>query len=154
MSLAKKPTPYTTVVDALLILVRDDRILLAERQGTGYADGMRNLPSGKLEASETISHAVVREGREEVGVHVDEADLRFVHLSHYRNHLGDARLGVFFEALKWKGEPYNAEPDKCWRIAWWPVDELPETTYPYTAEGVSAYLRGEHFSNVGWASAG
>lgn len=150
---ATKPAPYRTIVDAMLILVRDGRILLAERRGTGYADGMWNLPSGKLEAGETISHAAVREGREEIGVHIDEADLRFVNLTHYRNHLGDARLGVFFEAQRWKGEPYNAEPDKCSRIAWWPLDQIPDTTYPYTAEGISAYLRGEHFHNVGWTSA-
>lgn len=95
----------------------------------------------------------VREGREEIGVHIDEADLRFVHLAHYRNHLGDARLGVFFEVQKWTGEPYNAEPHKCSRIAWWPTGRLPDATYPYTAEGVRAYLRGQHFGNVGWTSA-
>jgi 8-oxo-dGTP diphosphatase len=145
-----KPAPHKTIVDAMLILVRDDRILLAERQSTGYADGMWNVPSGKLEAGETVSHAAVREGREEIGVPLNEADLHFVHLAHYRNHLGDARLGVFFQALNWKGEPYNAEPDKCSRIAWWPINGLPDNTYPYTAEGVRAYLRGEPFKNVGW----
>ena len=48
-----RQAPYTTIVDALLILVRDGRVLLAQRQGTGYADRMWNLPSGKLEEAET-----------------------------------------------------------------------------------------------------
>lgn len=146
------PAPYRTVVDALLILVRDGTVLLAQRQGTGYADGAWNLPSGKLEAGETISQAAVREGMEEIGVHIDENDLRFVHLIHYRNHLGDARIGVFFETRRWHGEPYNAEPHKCARIAWWPLDRLPDDTYPYTAAGINAYLRGDTFSNVGWTT--
>ncbi|WP_067480132.1 hypothetical protein [Actinomadura hibisca] len=44
------------------------------------------------------------------------------HLIHYRNHLGNARMGPFFHAQRWDGEPYNAEPHKCSQIAWWPLD--------------------------------
>jgi 8-oxo-dGTP diphosphatase len=145
-----KPAPYRTIVDVLLILIRQEKVLLAQRQGTGYADGFWNLPSGKLEAGETITRAGCREGLEEIGILTNEADLRFVHLLHYRNHLGDARIGVFFEVQNFDGEPYNAEPHKCSRIAWWPLSRLPANTYPYTAEGLNAYTRGEHFSNVGW----
>ncbi|MDL4770700.1 NUDIX hydrolase [Actinomadura xylanilytica] len=145
-----KPAPYTSIVDALLILVRDGKVLLAQREGTGYADGCWNLPSGKLEADETITHAAVREGREEIGVHIAESDLGFAHLIHYRNRLGDARVGVFFAARQWKGEPYNAEPHKCSAIGWFPLEALPEGTYPYTVEGLAAYRRGVPFSTVGW----
>jgi 8-oxo-dGTP diphosphatase len=137
-------------VDALLILVRDGKVLLAQRAGTGYADGCWNLPSGKLEEGETITHAAVREGLEEIGVHLAEDGLEFAHLIHYRNHLGNARIGVFFAVSQWKGEPYNAEPHKCSAIEWFPLGELPEGTYPYTAEGLAAYRRGVQFSNVGW----
>ena len=144
------PVPYRSIVDALIILVREDHILLAQRQGTGYADGAWNLPSGKLEHGETVSRAAIREGQEEIGVRIPENALRFVHLIHYRNPLGDARIGVFFQALNWDGEPYNAEPHKCARIRWWPLRGLPPDTYPYTAEGINAYLRGDHFSSLGW----
>jgi 8-oxo-dGTP diphosphatase len=150
MSSEIKPAPYMTIVDAMLILVRDEHVLLAQRQGTGYADGRWNVPSGKLEVDETVSHAAVREGREEIGVHIDEADLRFVNLTHYRNHLGDARIGVFFHVLRWKGDPYNAEPDKCARIDWFPLDRLPQSTYPYTVAGLNAYVQGRYFGNAGW----
>jgi len=100
-------SPYRSIVDALIILVRDGQVLLAQRQGTGYADGAWNLPSGKLEDGETVSQAAVREGLEEVGVRITEDALRFVHLIHYRNAHGDARIGVFFQALHWDGEPYT-----------------------------------------------
>lgn len=145
-----QPVPYTSVVDALVILVRDDRVLLAQRQGTGYADGWWNLPSGKLEEGETIAQAAIREANEEIGIAIAEADLRFVHLIHYRNHLGHARIGVFFQPLSWDGVPYNAEPHKCAEIRWWPLDRLPPETYLYTAEGLAAYRRGEPISTVGW----
>ena len=65
---AAVPDPYRTVVDVMLILVDGSRILLALREGTGYADGLWNLPSGKLEAGEDVVAAVIREAREEVGL--------------------------------------------------------------------------------------
>jgi 8-oxo-dGTP diphosphatase len=142
--------PHRSIVDAMIILVTADNVLLAQRQGTGYADGAWNLPSGKLELGETISHAAIREAREEIGVRIREDALRFVHLLHYRNSLGEARMGVFFQALRWDGEPYNAEPHKCASVQWWPLNELPPATYRYTAEGIRAYVRGVYFSNVGW----
>ena len=52
-------TPYRSIVDALLILIRGNDVLLAQRQGTGYADGDWNLPSGKLEDGETVLQAAL-----------------------------------------------------------------------------------------------
>lgn len=150
MAARKTQGPYRSIVDALIVLVRGHKVLLAKRQGTGYADGAWNLPSGKLDDGETVSQAAVREGLEEVGVRIAEDNLRFVHLMHYRNARGDARIGVFFQVLGWDGEPYNAEPHKCERIQWWPLGQLPAETYPYTAEGIMAYIRGKHYSAVGW----
>lgn len=143
-------TPYRSIVDALLILVRGNEVLLAQRQGTGYADGAWNLPSGKLEDGETVLQAAQREGLEEIGIHTTENDLDFVHLIHYRNASGDARIGVFFQVRDWQGEPYNAEPHKCAQVKWCPLDRLPPNTYPYTASGIQAYQRGAPFSAVGW----
>ncbi len=37
--------PYTSIIDVLLLLVRDDQVLLALRSGTGFADGWWNVPS-------------------------------------------------------------------------------------------------------------
>ncbi|GAA1024403.1 hypothetical protein Aple_038240 [Acrocarpospora pleiomorpha] len=141
---------YRTIVDAMLILVRDGHVLLAQRQGTGYADGWWNVPSGHLEEGETIDQAVIREAREEVGVGLRLADLRFVHLCHFRNPEGEGRIGAFFEATMWTGEPINAEPHKCAQIAWFPFDQLPDCTYPYTAEGITHYVSGQAFAAVGW----
>jgi len=141
-------TRYRTIVDAMLILVRDGEVLLAQRQGTGYADGQWNLPSGHLEEGEMIHEAVAREAFEEIGVKISPDDLRFVHLCHFRNPEGQARMGVFFEATSWEGEPVNAEPHKCARIEWFPLSQLPPGTYPYTAAGVEHYRQGAPYAAV------
>ncbi|WP_407656858.1 NUDIX domain-containing protein [Lentzea atacamensis] len=45
-------------------------------------DGLWHLPSGKLDAGESVLDAAVREAEEEVGVLVEPGDLRHVHTLH------------------------------------------------------------------------
>jgi 8-oxo-dGTP diphosphatase len=94
------------------------RVLLAERSGTGYADGAFNLPSGKLEPGEDVVAAVIREAREEIGVHIERDAVRAVHVMHHRSPEGQTRVGWFFTADRYEGEPYNAEPHKCAGLLW------------------------------------
>ncbi|MGH3738350.1 MAG: NUDIX hydrolase [Micromonosporaceae bacterium] len=142
--------PYTVAVDVMLILERDGRILLAERFATGYADGWLNLPSGKLEPGEDVITAVIREAREEIGVQIPREAVRPVHVMHHRSPEGKSRIGWFFTADRWRGEPYNAEPHKCAGLIWAPPDELPPNTWPYTAAGVAQYRAGGTFSVHGF----
>ena len=48
---------------------------------------------------------------EEAGLEIRPDDLRFAHVVH-RCTRGE-RVGFFFEALRWSGEPRNLEPWKC-----------------------------------------
>ncbi|GAB2880337.1 NUDIX hydrolase [Streptomyces mayteni] len=139
-----------TVIDVMIILERDGHLLLAERSGTGYADGLLNLPSGKVDPGENVIDAAVREAREEVGVIIAPAALRPAHAMHYRNPEGQPRVGWFFATAQWEGEPVNAEPHKCAGISWHRPDELPSNTVPYNALGIVHYLKGEQFSVHGW----
>jgi 8-oxo-dGTP diphosphatase len=144
--------PYASVVDVLLLLVRDGHVLLALREGTGYADGMWNLPSGKLEADEDLVSALIREAREEVGIEIRPTEPVMVAAVHHRNPEGSGRVGFFFEVASRpeQGQPVNAEPWKCAEIAWSPLDHLPLNTYPYTTAGIDLYRRGLPFGLDGW----
>jgi 8-oxo-dGTP pyrophosphatase MutT (NUDIX family) len=140
-------------VDVFLLLTRKDHVLLALRQGTGFADGMWNLPSGKAEGAENAVTAVVREAREELGIRLDEDEINFAATVHCRNSDTDIRVGLFFHAAA-KGSsldvPYNAEPHKCAKIAWHPLNMLPSSTMPYSALGISLYQRKAYFGTTGW----
>jgi 8-oxo-dGTP diphosphatase len=144
--------PQRPVNDVMLILQRehDGAVCLAERQGTGYADGMLNLPSGKLDDGEDVYAAVIREAREETGIVVEREALRIVHVMHFRNPEGEPRVGWFFTARHWHGEPRNMEPHKCAGLSWHRADNLPENTVPYNALGIAHWLKGEPFSLHGW----
>jgi 8-oxo-dGTP diphosphatase len=147
--------PYTSVVDVMLILTRGDDILLALRDGTGYADGMWNLPSGKLEDGEHALAAVIREAQEEIGVTLSPDELRHAGVVHCRNPERQARLGLFFAAAsrpEHQGEPFNAEPHKCASVAWHPLALLPPNTVPYTVAGLDLYRTGQTFTILGWGT--
>lgn len=137
----------------MLILTRGDHVLLAQRQGTGYADGQWNLPSGKLEAGEHAIAALIREAREEIGIRLDPRMLHPVGAVHYRNPEGQARLGLFFAAGNdpaTQGQPANAEPHKCAKIDWFPLGLPPHNTVPYSIAGLDLYRRGQTLSVAGW----
>jgi 8-oxo-dGTP diphosphatase len=122
-----------------VLLVRDDQVLLTRRRDTNpQFDGLWHLPSGKLDAGESVLDAAVREAEEEVGVVVDSADLCHVHTLHVNGSGPEPRLGLFFEASRWSGEPINREPEKCSAIRWFAFDDLPDQLIDYPAAGINA----------------
>ncbi|MFD5552683.1 NUDIX domain-containing protein [Streptomyces sp. NPDC127068] len=143
------PHPRRPVNDVMLILERGDTLLLAERQNTGYADGLLNLPSGKVEHDEDVYDAIIREAAEEIGVRVRREALRLVHVMYFRNPEGQTRVGWFFATGEWDGEPVNAEPHTCAGIAWHHRDQLPHDTVRYNSLGIGHYIKGEPVS-VHW----
>lgn len=96
------------LIDIHVLLVRDDQVLLTRRRDSDPSfDGLWHLPSGKLDAGESALEAAARETEEEVGVLVQPADLCHVHTLHVNGSGPEPRLGLFFEARHWIGEPHN-----------------------------------------------
>lgn len=143
---------HRRICDVHLVLIRDGHVLLSLREG-GYAAGQWQVPSGHLDEGEPTDDGTVREGFEEIGVTVDVSDLELAHFIDHRAPGEEPRLGVFYRALAWDGEPYNAEPDKCGGIAWYPLDDIPRNTVPYHAAALTHIARGSVRSRFGWGKA-
>ena len=142
---------YRSIVDVYVLLQRrDGMVLLLERSGTGYADGQLCPPSGHLEEDESVVDGAVREAREETGVIIDLADLSFSHVVHHRNPEGQGRIGFFFTATRWQGEPVNLEPHKCAGLVWADPACPPANTVPYTAAALAQISNATAFSLDGW----
>jgi 8-oxo-dGTP diphosphatase len=137
-------------VDVHVILERAGQVLLCLRDGTGYADGLFCLPSGHLDAGETVIECAVREALEEVGVTIDPDHLRAAAVVHHLPPEDKPRIGFFFATDTWEGEIVNAEPNKCARIEWAPADALPDNTVPYTVAGLGLYLADAVVGVHGW----
>ncbi|MFJ7902355.1 NUDIX domain-containing protein [Streptomyces sp. NPDC096198] len=138
------------VIDTHVILRNGDKILLSQRGGP-YGYGRWHAPSGKLDQGESVRFGAARELREETGVEVDPECLRLVHVVHHKQSVDVERIGMFFEATEWQGEPENREPTKCLGLAWFSVHELPEDIIEYPAAGLYGYLKSEGtLTEHGW----
>lgn len=147
--------PDRHLIDVHIMLVDRGCLLLSRRRDPDPAfDGRWHLPAGKLDAGESVLDAAVREADEELGVRIDPADLRLVHTLHVRGPGCEPRLGLFFEARRWRGTPENREPEKCSELAWFPLDDLPDGLIEYPAAGIKGYLEGRTFGVLGWVSGG
>lgn len=132
----------------LLLADGAGRVLFGRRTNTGYEDGAYHLPSGHLEAGESVDAAVVREAKEEIGVTINSEDVAFAHVMH--NSSSGGRMAFFFSVEVWKGEPSNSEPDKCDDLSWFSFDSLPERMVPYCREALRHIAERRQFSLYGW----
>jgi len=145
---------HRSIVDVHLVLRREGRVLMLRRAGTGYGDGLLCFPSGHLERGESVVDGVIREAREEIGVAVDPAALRFVHVIHRGDAGGHDRVGFFFEAAWWDGDPVNAEPHKCSELVWVDPADHRDDVVPYQRAGLTGSLGSASFSLHGWTTGG
>lgn len=139
------PKDRFKLIPAVYLIFRDgDKVLLSRRANTGYQDGRYGLVAGHMEGQELATQAMVREAKEEAGVDVNPADLRFVHVAHRLNQStpGQERVDLFFETTKWSGNIINSEAEKCDDLSWHSVNNLPSNTLAliknvltYTSEG-------------------
>jgi 8-oxo-dGTP diphosphatase len=141
---------YTSCIDLHLIL-RDEqgRVLLGQRQNTGWADGLNGLPSGHLEDGEAATVGAAREAEEETGVLIKTDTLRLVHVMHHRTDSG--RMALFFEASDWAGEITNTEPDKCAGWTFHDPAQLDDQMVPYIGKALRHIASGEFYSEGGWS---
>lgn len=134
-----------------LILQRKKQILLLKRRNTGFEDGNYGLPSGHVEEGESVSQALKRESKEEIGIILSPDDIDFVHAMNRNSLQGKVYLDLFFKTDKWLGEPFNNEPTKCERIDWFNTSDLPSNLIPYVKEVLVNYaLSKTMFSETGW----
>ena len=123
---------YEVKVAVFLIITRiyngKKQILLQKRKNTGYMDGKYDMAcSGHLEKGETLTHALVREAKEELGISINETDLKLVHTLHPYE---EGYLNFFFSTVEYKGIPKIMEEEKCEDLNWFDIDNLPENIIP------------------------
>jgi 8-oxo-dGTP pyrophosphatase MutT (NUDIX family) len=101
------------------------QVLLMKRKNTGYNDGEYELPGGHLEANEDLFDAMIREAKEELLIDLKRENLKIVHLMH---HYTGNRLNFIFQTNADGLNPQIGEKDKCERLIWVALDNLPDNT--------------------------
>jgi len=125
------------VVDVILLLMRNGRILLRERANTGYGDGAYEPPSGELADRETIVETAIRVASV-AGIAVGGENVSLAHVMHDVS--GGGRIAFFLSVSGWTGQP--ASPDVCW----FPVGDLPTNMLDRARVALHNYADGMRFS--------
>lgn len=139
----------TAATASYLVLRKEGKILFARRCNTGYQDGNYQVPAGHIDAGELPTEALVREVKEEIGITIAPADVRFVHTM-FRPKMdttGD-RVDYFFEVTRWTGEVTNCEPEKCDDMLWVDPVDMPATTTPHVRVAIECIEKGQPFSEL------
>lgn len=140
---------FKSVLAVFIILVKDERVFLIRRFQTGYRDGDYAIPGGHLEAHESLMAGTIREAKEELGIDIETDALRLAHVLD-RDTADGHRVGFFFIADHWTGEPRNNELDKCDHADWFPLHDLPKNLIDYDRVALGALQIPLSINEMGW----
>ena len=112
------------VVDLMLTRKNNEKteVLLALWKNTGYNDGKYELPGGHVEEGEDLIDAMIREAKEELNINLKRENLSIVHILH---HYKADRIIFRILAKEYAGNIQIGEPDKCEKLEWFDINELP-----------------------------
>jgi ADP-ribose pyrophosphatase YjhB (NUDIX family) len=130
---------------SLLILRRDDSVLLLKRQNTEFGNGCYSLVGGKLEPHETFLRAIIREAKEEIGISLSENDVSCAHVFQ-RQGTENELVVLVFSATTWQGDPVNNEPDKCSELKWFALNNVPDNIIPAHKQALEMIAKGVLYS--------
>ncbi|MFI0721891.1 NUDIX domain-containing protein [Streptomyces sp. NPDC021224] len=148
-------SPRGTVLNVIgvhLYLERPDgTVLLGLRHpDSAFAPSTWHVLAGHCEQENAIS-CLIREAREEAGLHIERQDVELAHVVHHIDMAGDRpRMGLFFRARAWSGEPELREPNKCTQWKFWDPAALPDDLVPYTRVAIEGIRAGRLYSETGW----
>jgi len=126
------------VVDVILLLMRNGRILLRERANTGYGDGAYEPPTGQLADRETIVETAIRVASAEAGITISAGNVSLAHVMHDVS--GSGRIAFFLTASGWQGE--HTSPG----ARWFGVGNLPTNMLDRSRVALRNYAEGMRFS--------
>jgi 8-oxo-dGTP diphosphatase len=126
------------VVDVILLLMRNGRILLRERANTGYGDGAYEPPTGELADRETIVETAIRVAAAEAGIAIQAENVSLAHVMHDVS--GSGRIAFFLTVSGWQGEYTSAD------ARWFGVGNLPTNMLDRSRVALRNYAEGMRFS--------
>lgn len=135
----------------LLLLNMNNEVLLLKRCNTIFGNKQYSMPGGKVEANETAKQAIIREAFEELNIKIKPENLEFVHLLFRKdsdNIIFDAGC---FKAIKWDGHLKNQELEKCSKIKWFNLNNLPENILPAHKQIIELVQKNTYYSEHGFA---
>lgn len=125
-------------------------VLLQRRNGTGILDGEYDVScSGHLEKGESLTDAMIRETKEEIGILIDSKNLKYISTMH-ANFDGIEYLLITFSANNYNGTPCIMEPEKCDDLSWFDINVLPPNIADTRRIMIDNYKNGNAYKEYGF----
>lgn len=128
------PDMEVVVVAVGVLIDNDGRVLVSRRAADAHQGGLWEFPGGKVEVDESVSEALSRELREELGIQIGASE-RLMTIEH---DYGDKKVQLDVHRIKsWQGEARGLEGQP---LAWqFPVD-LSQWSFPAANTPILARL--------------
>ncbi len=118
----------------VLLFDSDKKLIMQYRENCTFADHY-SLIGGHIDGGESLVSAIIREAKEEVGVDIDENNLKLATICH-NNEGGKEYLQFYFVCDSWNGNLENKEPERCCHIKSFDINNLPENTVSYIKKAI------------------
>lgn len=112
-----------------LVYNKNGEILLTRRSNNIAYGNMYSLPGGHLERDETVIRGMIRELKEEIGVDFKENELELIKVIN-RKINEENYIDFIFRCYLNNREVSNLEKDKCTRIIYRSIDNIPKNSIP------------------------
>jgi 8-oxo-dGTP diphosphatase len=105
-------------------ILNSKKQLLLQHRTSKHAYGTWAAPGGHLEFGESFFDCAKREAKEETGIDVQEIKVIGVSNDVYKEE-GKHYVTPAVRVISFSGEPKIMEPEKCDRMEWFDLDNLP-----------------------------
>ncbi|MEL6391125.1 MAG: NUDIX domain-containing protein [Bacteroidota bacterium] len=130
---------------ARLVLIQEGEILLLKQ--TKPNGGNYTLPGGTIEEEEFAREALIREAREEVGIHLHKEDLHLAFIAHKKTGKKH-RIVFYFQTNIYSGRPKSREHDKFSKFIWSDLQRLPDKLTPTIRQVIKRLRAGKLYTEL------
>lgn len=115
----------------IILLNQKNEVLLSKRKSTGFCDGMYGLIGGHVEQGEQVINAIIRETKEEIGVKIKKEHINFKCIMNRKVDNTLEYIDFVFVVNNWNGAIANMEPEKCYELRWFDINNMPQNTIDF-----------------------
>lgn len=137
---------YIGVGGGVLIFNEKGKILLTKRGAKSKNEiGVWSKPGGEIDFGEKAEDAIKREILEETNLEVEFCGL-LPHTDHIIKKDKQHWVAINYIGKADSSKLKNMEPDKCEKLEWFDIDNLPDKIAQTTKEAVENYLKGKYIN--------
>ena len=133
---------------SLIIKNENNEILLQKRNNTKLWPNRIALPAGHIDEGENAYEAAIRESKEELNIEISREDIIDTFVVSRKNKNLSPYYDIYFEIEKYQGELTINEPDKCSKLIWCNINDLPEDMLEFEKVAIDNNSKGIKFSVI------